>query len=455
MQKSILLFSLLFTLQISNAQWEGIEVPFNDVLTIWDLDAVDENTVWALGMDGNYSGNAWSISPTATFATTQDGGATWTTGALPVANNNWAGLMVSAIDANTAWVAVSSFWGGGSILKTTDGGATWETQSAFDLSVSFVSVIHFWDENKGIAIGDPKDGYFEIYLTEDGGTNWTRVPENQLAEPLFNELVSTSVIAVHENHVWFGSSIGRVFHSADFGNSWTAAVTQISSQPTYTWVEGITFQDSLVGVAHSAEYGSVPFIHSLVYTEDGGATWTKQAAEDPLFSIFQAQYIPETSILVKTSRSSNGSGPYTTSFSLDHGINWTNVDESTPIMSFEFLDNQTGWGGKFKNNDDPTQLYQFNGDPFTNIFQPFTINAELNLSPNPASDFLQVEISLEKSSSLEWKLVDINGKILNTRQLKSGDYFNETINLSTYASGIYTFLIQTEKGILAKKVVIE
>ena len=40
-------------------------------------------------------------------------------------------------------------------------------------SSSFANVVYFWDENTGFAQGDPINGEFELYVTENGGDNWT------------------------------------------------------------------------------------------------------------------------------------------------------------------------------------------------------------------------------------------------------------------------------------------
>ena len=60
------------------------------------------------------------------------------------------------------------------IIKTTDGGITWITQStAFGNVSRFMDErIYFFDDNNGFAFGDPIGGYNEIYTTTNGGDNW-------------------------------------------------------------------------------------------------------------------------------------------------------------------------------------------------------------------------------------------------------------------------------------------
>lgn len=93
------------------------------------------------------------------------------------------------------------------------------------------------------------------------------------------------------SHIWFGTGSGRIFHSADYGQNWTAAPTAIGLT-SYTVVEGISMRDEMHGIAHSAEYNSPPFQATIVRTFDGGAIWTPMTLADNDYSIFEAKYIP-------------------------------------------------------------------------------------------------------------------------------------------------------------------
>lgn len=453
MKKIFLLFLFLAAYSTVFSQWESYEVGFNSVLNIWDLDAVDENTVWAITTDGTYSGDAWSVATSAAFTTTSDGGATWTTGMLPFPSNSWSGWKVSAIDADTAWVAASNpFILGAAIYKTSDGGASWTQQNIFS-SASFCSVLHFWDANNGVAIGNPVGGIFEIYTTLDGGESWTSVDSEALPNPFTSEFISTSVCSVVGNNIWFGTNQSRVFHSPDQGQNWTASTTPISTLVSNPWVEGIAFQSEMVGIAHSANYSIQPYQSLIAFTEDGGQTWTEQPITVNDFSIFKAQYIED--VLVKTSRSTNGVGPYQTSYSFDHGINWTDIGTETPISDFEFLDNGTAWGGKFKNNNDPTVLYKYAGDFITKIFTPEALAVTWTVAPNPTTDFVKVTIETPNRSDLFLQLNNVTGQRLMTRSLGQGRYFNQDIDLSNFPKGLYYLVIRDKHGKMTTKEIIK
>lgn len=452
------IYLLIFLLAISNlvfSQWESFEIGFDSPLNIWDMDAVDENVVWAITTDGTYSGDGWSVATSATFATTADGGATWTVGDLPFPSNDWSGWMVSATDANTAWVAASNpFSLGAAIYKTADGGITWTQQNIFSAN-SFCSSIHFWDANNGVALGDINNstGAYEIYTTLDGGDTWIPIDGESIPNPTSNEFMSTSVITVVGDHIWFGTRYSRVFHSPDRGLTWTASTTPISTITSNTWVEGIAFKNESVGIAHSANYSSQPYQYLIAYTEDGGATWIEQPATDNDFSIFHAQYVGDA--LIKTSRATNGAGPYATSYSFDHGINWTDFEIGAPINDFDFLDNETAWGGKFKNNNDPTLMYKYTGDMITNLFTPKALEIEWDLSPNPTADQVTLTLDAPNPMEISLELYGMNGQLLSNRSLGNGSAFKETVNLSDLPNGMYYIVIRDATGAVATKEVVK
>ncbi len=114
--------------------------------------AVDDQVYWASRRD-----------VTGTIVTT-DGGNTWTQSnftdpkAFPV-------YCIHAFNADVAFVTAST------IYKTTNRGTTWTAATGvFTNSASFPNTIHFFDQNNGVAMGDPVDGYFEIYTTTNGGS---------------------------------------------------------------------------------------------------------------------------------------------------------------------------------------------------------------------------------------------------------------------------------------------
>src|SRR6266849_4341008 len=215
-----------------------------------------------------------AVGDAGTILRTDDGGATWT----PQSSGTTQSLNgVSFVDANTGTAvggslfSVSRNLGGGTILRTTDGGATWTPQaSAFFSSVpgrfTFLLGVSFVDANTGTAVGEifqgssvPPAGI--ILRTTDGGATWTfqfRSPRPLRGVSFGDANTGTAV----------GFS-GRIFRTADGGATWTP-----QSSGTTNELFGVSFVDANTGTA-------VGVGGTILRTDDGGATWTPQSSGTP------------------------------------------------------------------------------------------------------------------------------------------------------------------------------
>ncbi|WP_374498559.1 WD40/YVTN/BNR-like repeat-containing protein [Zoogloea sp.] len=147
-----------------------------------------------------------AVGDYGTIVRSSDGGNTWQQAAtVPV-----SGLLtsVSFADAKNGW-AVGH---GGIILVTRDGGETWAIQHTVDDKPVLLSV-HFTDAEHGFVVG----AYGTALQTSDGGKNWEpmQVGEGRDAD-------------LHLNHVFSGPSgtlfaageSGSAFRSKDGGLHW-------------------------------------------------------------------------------------------------------------------------------------------------------------------------------------------------------------------------------------------
>lgn len=66
------------------------------------------------------------------------------------------------------------------ILRTSDGGESWKLVFSLSQPGIFLDAMEFWNEQSGIAIGDPLNGKIFIIRTFDGGFHWQPVPEQNL-----------------------------------------------------------------------------------------------------------------------------------------------------------------------------------------------------------------------------------------------------------------------------------
>ncbi|MBN3034980.1 MAG: PKD domain-containing protein [Bacteroidales bacterium] len=292
--------------------------------------AVDDSTVWATAYD------AKNLSTVNQITRTTDGGTTWQAITLP-GNEGIFNACICAVDAGTAWVA--GFWQYGSntqgIFATTDGGATWTHQNTavFDRNIGgFPNVVYFWDSGTGVCMGDPTNGYFEIYATTDGGVNWSRVSQPNIPDPLPGEYGFTDNYTVTGNTIRFGTNMGRLFSSFDQGNTWSVVQTPLSN---YFQVEFRDAQNGLILQQSNL---------SIYETSDGGANWQMVNYSGTVRGS-DLKYVPGTAgTFVSTAVNGFNAG---ITISSDGGHTWEFFPETHGVHAgaSAWVNAQTGWVG--------------------------------------------------------------------------------------------------------------
>ncbi|MEO7216291.1 YCF48-related protein [Mucilaginibacter sp.] len=120
------------------------------------LSVVDHNTAWVSGSGGN-------------VGISNDGGKTWAFQQL----KGYEKLDFRDIEAFSDKDAVIMSSGTPAvILKTNDGGATWQEKYRNADSLYFLDAMDFADKKHGYIMGDPIKDEFLLLETKDGGNNW-------------------------------------------------------------------------------------------------------------------------------------------------------------------------------------------------------------------------------------------------------------------------------------------
>ena len=253
----------------------------------------------------------------------------WISGTINAeGTDDYSAAMISAINKDTAWVAL---FGpapnyGGKIVKTSDGGLNWIHQSTatFSEGDGFPNIIHFWDANNGFCQGDPNGGYFEFYTTSDGGTSWTRVPEENIPASLDNEYGRVTYMATYNDILWFATNKGRVFKSTDKGYNWDVYQTPFNNSNFK-----MTFRDENNGVMITTDLDN-----DVAYrTTDGGENWILLTPSGNLY-FGDIKYIPETSTLISTGADWE-TPAQGVSYSTNDGATFTDYAEF--YQNFQFL----------------------------------------------------------------------------------------------------------------------
>lgn len=184
---------------------------------------------------------------------------------------------IVAFNADTALVMNAGF--PGVIYKTTNAGDQWYECYNNQDSAIFLDGMKFWDEQYGIAFGDPIDGHMLIITTKDGGESWQQTPPENIPEKLEIEggfaASGSSIVVQGNSRAWvgMGGSSARVFYTDDKGLHWNVVETPIYSGEGMRGIYSLAFKNEMEGIAVGGEYQNENPPNSRAYTKNGGKSW--------------------------------------------------------------------------------------------------------------------------------------------------------------------------------------
>ena len=438
--KTCFILAFLCFTKIINAQSRWVPSAENilpDSQRVASISVPDEFTVWAVSYyDKTPAPVPSDIIPRVLM--TKNGGFTWMTSEITEAQGKITQDIFS-FDDNTAWVTTNGLSAGTqSLLKTTDGGFTWEEKLA---TTSAGGLVHFFDANDGIVI----HGKF-ISITNDGGETWTPISIFNIpfegSEDVFYR-AGNNALACQGDTLWFGTTFGRVFRSNDRGLTWEAFDTPLEDNDIIVSTAFRNDQEGILISYSKLEGDSIVFEENtkIALTFDGGETWEMS---DTIFNfkINCMTVVPEESITFMGA--TNG----LSSFSKDTTTTWENIS-FRPYNAVEFYGSELGWVGSGETSEDhPAAMYKWEG-VITNVNNVLIETIDVQISPNPFNRQFQWEINSKdfqkyQNENLEFVVFDILGQKTFSQQI---NYEKEIISFSA-PPGSYFYKIQSNQGIL-------
>jgi len=160
----IIFFFLLMFLSAKIFAQQIVPLAAKEKISIRGLSAVNNKVVWISGSKG-------------TVAKSIDAGKTWQWMTV----KGFEKTDFRDIEAFSAKVAIiMAISEPAYILKTIDGGKNWKQVYTDSTKGVFLDAMEFWNDDSGIALGDPIDGKFCIIRTFNGGDSWQKIPDDKL-----------------------------------------------------------------------------------------------------------------------------------------------------------------------------------------------------------------------------------------------------------------------------------
>jgi photosystem II stability/assembly factor-like uncharacterized protein len=269
-----------------------------------DVTFVNDNVGWATGFYP-YTGN-YSLIKTTNFGLTWEEKYTY--------QNNLTGS-ICFISELTGWVIDGNY-----IIKTTDGGDTW---NSYPIQVSSIRCITFIDSLKGTMCGS------SIYNTTDGGITWTK----------YNTSQGTYFLSIDFYNGEFGMMVGNgglLLKTTNAGNTWDDYLKIVDAD-----LSSVYFINQNVGWA--VGYDQLQYNHGIILkTTNGGIEWHKQPLDS--LSLIKSVYFISNQIGWAIS-TRMPLWEYVVLKTTDGGETW--IDKSISQLNYLeklfFVDNTHGW----------------------------------------------------------------------------------------------------------------
>lgn len=195
----------------SGNNWNCIpEYSFDSNYSLTNGQFVNSLTGWVIGSSYTYyPGNGVILKTT-------NGGQSWNR--QNTGFNNYYCSSINFLNENTGWVG-SSGGSVGYLMKTTNGGLNWSKQ---DFAGAYnVGFIKFFDISNGWILGT-----YMISKTTNGGQNWTAITVNNVP---YTYTINRNLFAINMNEVWaligstinYGSVFSNFLKTTNSGTNWT------------------------------------------------------------------------------------------------------------------------------------------------------------------------------------------------------------------------------------------
>ncbi|MGB5288290.1 MAG: YCF48-related protein [Ignavibacteriaceae bacterium] len=383
----------------------------------------------------------WVAGDSGLIFYTSDGGLNWK---QQQTNNNFKIMKLFFLNENKGWGVAwdesgSNMFYGTYILKTSDGGETWNSEQYREEDV-FLATIYFLDSLKGFMGGYPG----KFLITTDGGINWENA---QIDSGAFAYFPPVHFNFFNEQYGFAAGGAmdiaGVVWKTTNGGESWKP-LNVGSPDP----IRAIHFFDSLnvYGIGGDPEFFGIAIIRST----DAGESWTYE--EPGIIGVATAlSFRTETEAWAPTSFAQ------TLIYSFDSGNTWTDTStvDSSRIYDLVFTDSLTGYAVgeegvilKYK-----YQYPDFVNDNSSPVVQNFLLFQNF---PNPFNPSTTISYYISEPGEVTLKIYNVLGNLVLTlvEDYKSIGNHDVVWNATNKPSGVYYFQLNVNGKFATRKMLL-
>lgn len=258
MKKLFLLFIIFFVADMISAQTIEI-LSTNNKSSLRGLSVVDSKNIWVSGSNG-------------TVGKSIDGGINWEWMKVKGFENSDF-RDIEAFDRSTA--IIMAIGSPAYIMRTTDGGKNWNIVYENHDPEIFLDAMEFWNDQSGIAIGDPIHNKFQIMRTFDGGKTWREIPEEN--KPLADNgeacfaSSGTNIRKLNRSEAIFIS--GGITSHLFIKNE--KIKLPMASGKSSTGANSIAIKNNSIMIVTGGDYNLKNGTDSIcIISHDGGKSWT-------------------------------------------------------------------------------------------------------------------------------------------------------------------------------------
>ena len=446
---TLLLISLCSGIILHAQKWQKQFPAFTKASQSLKVDIVDKYNAWALAMP--IADPPLYFLPGNYYTRTTDGGETWVTNALP---SGYSGDLsnLTAISADKAWIGLQDYQsdtnGVAMVFRTKDGGQNWEKLN-LQLN-SYINMVHFFDENDGIVMGNPIGDEFQIFTTSDGGDTWQQVPSQDMPKAIDSgELgLNFDSYGTNANSLVFDTYYNRLFVTRDRGKHWGILEPSISGEGL-TWFPHLDEDNNLYLPLYyppkdtTDVWGATYMLQK--YNLDDDTSWTDITPVDNKYYVSGFSSIPDGPTIVMNT-------VFKTLVSYDRGVHWLELSTTTTPYGFmSFYDSGIGYSVKLPDladrlNNPCDEFYKYNGSPLTGLIHQKPLDAQISIGPNPVMNVLNINVKTDEAQHYAILIHDLSGKLFKTMETDKLSTIGVSVNVQDLPAGAYTLSISCQTG---------